>query len=137
PVGQGGEKIRRLGMPAGRRAHPPGHGAHRPRHDSRHHPAASDGDPGPRLRHRGLKGLRGPKGLRGLGHMSKREITRADILPMDVYGSERSQRRKVLVEVKRRRRLSVGPYATFLFENYETMWMQIHEMLFIEKGGEA
>jgi hypothetical protein len=69
--------------------------------------------------------------------MSKREITRADILPMDVYGRERAARRKSTVEVKRRRRLSVGPYATFLFENYETMWMQVHEMLYIEKGGEA
>src|SRR3546814_10258277 len=32
--------------------------------------------------------------------------------------------------------LSVGPFCTFYFENYATMWWQIHEMLYIEKGGE-
>ncbi len=31
----------------------------------------------------------------------------------------------------------MGPDCTFYFENFETMWVQIHEMLFIEKGGEA
>lgn len=66
----------------------------------------------------------------------KTEITRADIIPLDQYGQERAARRKALVEVKKRRRITVGPYATFYFENYDTMWQQIHEMLFIEKGGE-
>jgi hypothetical protein len=42
-----------------------------------------------------------------------------------------------LVATKRRRRVEVGPVATFYFENYQTMWHQVHEMLFIEKGGEA
>lgn len=66
----------------------------------------------------------------------KTEITRADIVPTEQYAKERAARRKAMVEVKRNRRLSVGPYATFYFENYETMWQQIHEMLYIEKGGE-
>jgi hypothetical protein len=39
--------------------------------------------------------------------------------------------------VKRNRRIEVGPFATFYFENYETMWHQVHEMLHIERGGEA
>ncbi|TNE36462.1 MAG: DUF3501 family protein, partial [Alphaproteobacteria bacterium] len=34
------------------------------------------------------------------------------------------------------RRLSLGPDATLYFESYDTMWFQIHEMLYIEKGGE-
>lgn len=67
----------------------------------------------------------------------KTEITRADIIPLDQYGRERAARRKALVAVKKNRRVPVGPYATFYFENYDTMWQQIHEMLFIEKGGEA
>jgi hypothetical protein len=29
----------------------------------------------------------------------------------------------------------VGPFATFYFENYATMWLQVQEMLRIEKGG--
>src|SRR5262249_19669111 len=28
-----------------------------------------------------------------------------------------------------------GPHVTFYFESYETMWLQVHEMVFIEKGG--
>lgn len=67
---------------------------------------------------------------------AKTEITRADILPMAQYTAERAERRKALVALKKNRRLSVGPHATFFFENYETMWQQIHEMLRIEKGGE-
>lgn len=67
---------------------------------------------------------------------NKTEITRADILPMAQYAQERAARRKAVVAIKRERRLSVGPHATFAFENYDTMWQQIHEMLHIEKGGE-
>ncbi len=68
---------------------------------------------------------------------AKHEITRADILPMADYTAARKERRRALVEVKKHRRLDVGPVCTFYFENFETMWNQIHEMLFIEKGGEA
>jgi hypothetical protein len=32
--------------------------------------------------------------------------------------------------------VAVGPDATFYFESYDTMWHQVHEMLYIEKGGE-
>ncbi len=67
----------------------------------------------------------------------KRLITRDDIIPMDVYGRERKERRAELVCLKKHRRMEVGPVCTFHFENYETMWHQVHEMLFIEKGGEA
>ncbi len=67
---------------------------------------------------------------------SKREITRADILSMEEYGAKRKELRKALVAKKRHRRIEVGPVCTFYFENYESMWSQVHEMLFIEKGGE-
>ncbi len=65
------------------------------------------------------------------------EITRADILSLADYAKMREARRKAVTEIKKNRRLPVGPYAAFYFENYDTMWHQIHEMLFIEKGGEA
>lgn len=68
---------------------------------------------------------------------SKREITRADILPMEEYGAKRKELRKALVAKKRHRRIELGPVCTFYFENYESMWAQVHEMLFIEKGGDA
>ena len=68
---------------------------------------------------------------------TKRQITKADILPMAEYGRERAALRQTMVAVKRARRIEVGPVATFYFENYQTMWHQVHEMLFIEKGGDA
>jgi hypothetical protein len=68
---------------------------------------------------------------------AKREITRNDILPLPEYEKIRSERRGELVAAKKNRRVSVGPDATFYFENFDTMWWQIHEMLRIEKGGEA
>lgn len=67
----------------------------------------------------------------------KHEITRADILSLDAFEQVRKERRSGLIAQKRLRRLEVGPYATFYFENFDTMWWQIHEMLRIEKGGEA
>jgi hypothetical protein len=66
----------------------------------------------------------------------KREITRADIIPIAEYGKTRAERRRALTEIKRDRRVEVGPHATFYFESYDTMWHQVHEMLYIEKGGE-
>jgi hypothetical protein len=69
--------------------------------------------------------------------MAKRAITRADILPMAAYAAERKALRADLVRKKKLRRIDVGPVATFYFESYETMWHQVHEMLHIEKGGEA
>jgi hypothetical protein len=66
----------------------------------------------------------------------KRQITRADILPMEEYAKIRKERRRAILDKKRDRRLEVGPVATFHFESYDSMWLQIHEMLYIEKGGE-
>jgi hypothetical protein len=67
----------------------------------------------------------------------KRALTRADIIPAAEYAASRRQRRQAITELKKRRRIEVGPFATFFFENYATMWQQVHEMLHIEKGGEA
>jgi hypothetical protein len=68
---------------------------------------------------------------------AKRALTRDDIMPIAEYGNIRRERRHAISELKKRRRVEVGPFATFYFENYETMWQQIHEMLYVEKGGEA
>jgi hypothetical protein len=68
---------------------------------------------------------------------SERALTRDDIMPIADYGKIRRERRQAISELKKRRRVEVGPFATFYFENYETMWQQVHEMLFVEKGGEA
>ena len=68
--------------------------------------------------------------------MAARRITRADIVPMEVYAAERRARRQAMTEMKRDRRIHVGPFATFYFESFATMLHQVHEMLYIERGGE-
>jgi hypothetical protein len=67
---------------------------------------------------------------------AKRDILPSDIMEMAAYGKIRTAKRSEVSALKRVRRLAVGQYATFYFENYDTMWMQIHEMLFVERGGE-
>ena len=66
----------------------------------------------------------------------KREIQKNDIMPLDIYTKQRKGLRKTIVEFKKNRRVSLGPYATFYFESYETMLAQVQEMLYIEKGGD-
>lgn len=69
--------------------------------------------------------------------MSLRQIDVSAILPVSEYTKVRAERRRQITEIKKNRRLEVGPFATFYFESYETMLHQVHEMLFIEKGGPA
>ena len=66
----------------------------------------------------------------------KRVIEKEDIMPLDVYIGKRRELRKNIVDYKKNRRVSLGPYATFYFESYETMLAQVQEMLYIEKGGD-
>ena len=65
-----------------------------------------------------------------------RQITIEDIIPLSEYSKNRKKIRKEIIEFKKNRRITLGPYATFYFECYQTMLAQIQEMLFIEKGGE-
>lgn len=67
---------------------------------------------------------------------SEHRITRADITAPDIYARERSERRRALIPIKKNRRVEVGPFTTFYFENFVTMLAQVQEMLHIEKGGE-
>ena len=66
----------------------------------------------------------------------KRVVEKKDIISPDLYSKNRKNYRKKLLEFKKNRRVSIGPYATFYFESFETMLGQIQEMLHIEKGGE-
>ena len=83
---------------------------------------SSDRDLRPRLRAEGAA-------------MTPRKIEPSVIIPLAEYGPQRAERRKRISEIKKNRRLEVGPFATFYFEIYDTMLHQVHEMLFIEKGG--
>jgi len=66
----------------------------------------------------------------------KTEITRDDIMDMAAYGVIRKERRREVIARKKLRRIAIGPDATAHFEDYDSMWLQVHEMLYIEKGGE-
>ena len=66
----------------------------------------------------------------------QREITRASIMPAEDYAKIRREHRRKLVEFKQQRRVHIGPHVTLYFESYETMWSQVQEMLYIERGGE-
>ncbi len=63
-------------------------------------------------------------------------ITADDLMSMSDYLKIRKEKREENVLRKKFRRISVGPHVTVFFENYDTMWMQVQEMLYIEKGGE-
>ena len=65
-----------------------------------------------------------------------REVTKSDLMPLEEYSKKRKDIRKEIVNYKKNRRISLGPYANFYFESYETMKAQIQEMLYIEKGGD-
>ena len=67
--------------------------------------------------------------------MTARKIDASMIIPLAEYVGQRAERRKRIAEIKKNRRLEVGPFATFYFESFDTMLHQVHEMLFIEKGG--
>ena len=66
----------------------------------------------------------------------KKFVQKEDLLSFDIYEKNRKQTRKKLVDFKKNRRVALGPYATFYFENFDTMLGQIQEMLYIEKGGD-
>ena len=43
----------------------------------------------------------------------KRIIQKEDIIPLNIYTSERKQFRKKILDFKKNRRIPLGPYATF------------------------
>src|SRR5271170_1739995 len=67
---------------------------------------------------------------------AQRKITPQDMLSIAEYDARRQALKANLIPMKRQRRIEVGPFATFYFENYATMWLQVQEMLRIEKGGD-
>jgi hypothetical protein len=57
----------------------------------------------------------------------------SDILSIEDYERRRDAFRARIIELKRRRRISVGPLVTLIFENRETLHFQIQEMLRVER----
>jgi hypothetical protein len=57
-----------------------------------------------------------------------KKLTLADIRGPQKYALVRDELRRQIIELKRRRRVSVGPQVTLVFENRETMTLQVEEM---------
>ncbi len=68
---------------------------------------------------------------------SAHALTLADIVPPAEYARDRKAWKQKIGAIKRVRRIPVGPYVTFYFECRDTMWLQVQEMMYIEKGGMA
>jgi len=62
-----------------------------------------------------------------------KKISMADILPLADYERVRAILRPLFIHEKERRRLAVGSHLTFIFENAQTSWYQIEEMIRSEK----
>jgi hypothetical protein len=62
-----------------------------------------------------------------------RKLTLDDIADLREYERERDEFRRHVIELKKRRRVGVGPFVTVLFENRDTIRFQIQEMARIEK----
>jgi hypothetical protein len=56
------------------------------------------------------------------------KLTLDDIADQRAYEREREEFRARIIELKRRRRIGVGPIVTLVFENRDTMRFQIQEM---------
>jgi hypothetical protein len=64
---------------------------------------------------------------------STRKLTLDDIADVRAYERERDEFRRQVIETKRKRRLSFGTILTLMFENRDTMRLQIQEMARVEK----
>ena len=62
-----------------------------------------------------------------------RKVERHEIVDFATYGDQREAVRKVVLETKRVRRVHVGEYLTFLFENADTIRYQIQEIMRAER----
>lgn len=58
-----------------------------------------------------------------------KKLTRADIRGPALYAGFRDDLRKRVIEIKKKRRIGVGPSVTLVFENRATVIFQIEEML--------
>lgn len=62
-----------------------------------------------------------------------RKVERHEIVDFATYGDRREGTRKAVLEIKRPRRVHVGEYLTFLFENTDTIRYQIQEIMRAER----
>ena len=64
---------------------------------------------------------------------SIRPVTLTDVVGLERYETIREEFRRRIIALKRHRRMAVGPEITFVFENHDTVFFQIQEMLRAER----
>src|SRR5262249_38272727 len=72
------------------------------------------------------------RGLRA-GRRRMTPLRPTEILNLYEYEKVRETRRAEIIALKNARRVQVGPYLTFVFENRDTVWFQIQEMVRAER----
>ena len=60
-------------------------------------------------------------------------IALEDVIPYAEYERQREEFRSRIIALKQRRRISVGPLLTLVFENRETLRFQVQEMIRVER----
>lgn len=60
-------------------------------------------------------------------------LTQQDVLSQEEYERQREAFRSRIIALKQRRRISVGPLITLVFENHETLRFQVQEMIRVER----
>lgn len=65
--------------------------------------------------------------------MSIEPLTLQDVLGLERYERERDEIRRRTIELKRNRRVEVGGQVTLVFENRDTVFFQVQEMLRAER----
>ena len=56
-----------------------------------------------------------------------------DVIPYETYERQREAYRSRIIALKQRRRISIGPLVTMIFENRATLQFQIQEMIRVER----
>ncbi|WP_447601052.1 DUF3501 family protein [Nitrospira sp. Nam80] len=65
--------------------------------------------------------------------MNVQGLTQQDLIPLADYEQQRDAFRRRIIDVKRRRRISIGPLVTLVFENRDTLQFQVQEMVRAER----
>jgi len=60
-------------------------------------------------------------------------LTSADLIPYEEYERQRETFRANIIALKQRRRISIGPWMTLVFENRRTLQFQVQEMVRVER----
>jgi hypothetical protein len=60
-------------------------------------------------------------------------LTHDELLPQEAYERQRDSYRQSIIDLKRRRRITVGDKITLVFENRETLKFQIQEIIRVER----